>query len=110
MTTTSKPPDDVSASLSERSSAPASPDLIVAREPTLILDDARRAARALKDVLDAKPHPVVFNSERYLEFEDWQTVARFFGITCKVVDTQFAEYLDAKGFTARAVALRSDGV
>jgi hypothetical protein len=83
--------------------------LVIARPPQVVLDEAHRAARALKDVLDAKPSKVIFNGEQYLEFEDWQTLGRFYGVTAKVVSTAFVEYADVNGFSARAVALRADG-
>lgn len=88
---------------------PAAAQFALARPPAVVLEEARNAARALKDVLDAKAKKVVFNGEQYLEFEDWQTLGRFYGVTAKVVDTHFVEYGDVKGFAARAVALRADG-
>jgi hypothetical protein len=88
--------------------APAA-QLVIARPPEVVLEEAHRAARALKDVLDAKPNKVMFGGEQYLEFEDWQTMGRFYGVSAKVVSTAFVEYADVKGFTARAVALRADG-
>jgi hypothetical protein len=89
--------------------APLAPDLHLSRAPELVLAEARRAARALADVLDAKPKKVVLNGEVYLEFEDWQTLGRFYGISAKVVATSFVEFAGVHGFDARAVALRSDG-
>jgi len=84
-------------------------DLVVRRPPEEVLAEAQRAAVALKRVVDAKPRPVIINGERYLEFEDWMTLARFYGITAKVSEVRFVEYGTARGFEARAVALRSDG-
>lgn len=84
-------------------------ELITRRPPHEVLAEAQTAAAALKGVLESKPKKVVFNGEQYLEFEDWQTIARFYGITAKVVSTAFVAYGDVKGFSARAVALRADG-
>ena len=92
-----------------RRPAPLAPDLHLSRAPEIVLAEARRAARALADVLDAKPKKVVLNGEVYLEFEDWQTLGRFYGISAKVVETHFVEFANVHGFDARAVALRSDG-
>src|SRR3970282_2927444 len=50
--------------------------------PEVVLVEAQRAAEALRDVITRKPHKVIMNGEQYLEFEDWQTVGRFYGITC----------------------------
>ncbi len=80
------------------------------RPPDQVLEEAHKAAVALKRVIDAKPKKVMFNNEQYLEFEDWQTLGRFYGVTAKVVDTEYVEYGDIKGFSARAVAVRADGM
>ncbi len=80
-------------------------DLVVSRPPEIVLEEARRAAVALKDVIDRKPNPVVFNNEKYLEFEDWQTVGRFYGISPKIVSTAFVQYGKAEGWEAKAEAV-----
>lgn len=80
-------------------------DLSIARDPELIVVEARRAAQVLKDVISKKDKPVKFNGEQYLEFEDWQTVGKFYGITAKVLETKFIDYGGAQGFEARAVAV-----
>jgi hypothetical protein len=77
----------------------------VNRPPGLVLKEAREAARALKEVIDAKAKKVEFNGQTYLEFEDWQTIARFYGVSCKVTKTEFVTFGDVKGFEARAVVL-----
>jgi hypothetical protein len=84
-------------------------DITIVRAPDIVLAEARKAARALKDVIEAKPHKVMFNGEHYLCFEDWQTVGRFYGVTAKVVHTTPVEFGEVHGFEARAVAVRSDG-
>lgn len=73
--------------------------------PQAILAEAQKAAQALKDVISRKAKPVRFNGEQYLEFEDWQTVARFYGVAVKVVETKPVDFGDARGFEARAVAI-----
>ena len=84
-------------------------DIQLYREPEVVLEEATRAAKALGTVLAAKTKKVMMNGEQYLEFEDWQTVGRFYGITAKVTSTEFIDYGSAQGFLAKAVALRSDG-
>ena len=79
--------------------------LNVSRPPQEVLDEARKAAQALADVLDKKKKKVTFNNETYLEFEDWQTLGRFYGITAQVDNTAYVEYDMARGFEARASAL-----
>jgi hypothetical protein len=85
-------------------------DIVVARPPEQVLEEARRAATVLTDVLKSKPNKVMMNGEQYLEFEDWQTVARFYGLTAKVKETEFLDYGGVKGFLAKAVAVRADGM
>lgn len=84
-------------------------DIAVARPPDVVLEEAHKAAKALMDVMGAKKKKVMMNGEQYLEFEDWQTVGRFYGVTVKVVSTEFIDYGGAKGFLAKAVVLRQDG-
>lgn len=75
------------------------------RQPEDVLEEARRAAVALKGVIDLKKNKVVFNGETYLEFEDWQTVGRFYGCTVKVERTEFVQFGDVRGFECTAVVL-----
>jgi hypothetical protein len=84
-------------------------DLTIARPPDVVLKEAMQAAKALGDVVSKKKKPVIMNGEQYLEFEDWQTVGRFYGVTAKVTSTSFIDYGNAQGFEARAVAIRQDG-
>lgn len=80
-------------------------NLAIERDPELVLTEAHKAAQALKRVIDAKPRKVIFNQKVYLEYEDWLTVARFYGVTVKVRETHFIEYGEVKGFEAVADAL-----
>lgn len=82
-------------------------DLSVNRDPSVVLQEAQRAATALKDVISKKHKPVVFNGEQYLEFEDWQTVGRFYGVCAKVIETRLIEIGSVIGFEARAVAIKA---
>jgi hypothetical protein len=84
-------------------------DIAIARDPVVVLEEAKRAAKALKDVISKKEKKVMMNGEQYLEFEDWQTVARFYGATVKVLSTEFIDYGASKGFLARASVIRQDG-
>lgn len=84
-------------------------DMALMRPPALVMAQAREAAMVLKDTVSKKPKPVMMNGEQYLEFEDWQTVGKFYGITAKVESTTFIDYGGVRGFEARAVALSSDG-
>jgi len=72
--------------------------------PEVVIEFATKASKALKNIVDTKPKKVIINKEQYLEFEDWQTVARFYGGS---VGTDWTKPInkDGKvfGFEARAV-------
>lgn len=84
-------------------------DVAIYRAPEQVLAEAHKAAVALQDVIKNKKDPVIMNGQQYLEYEDWQTVARFYGITAKVESVEFVQYGSVRGFSASAVALRNDG-
>jgi hypothetical protein len=86
-------------------------DLAMKRPPSIVLEEARQAAVCLKDVLDSKAHKVMMNDEQYLEFEDWQTVGKFYGVTCgEEGEPLYVELGAAKGFKATCVALHNGKV
>ena len=79
--------------------------------PTIVLEEAQKAANALANVIALKPKKIVINGEQYLEFEDWQTVGRFYGVTAGVEGApEYVEVAGAKGFKATAVALHDGQV
>src|SRR4029077_14060041 len=77
-------------------------DLSVSKAPSVVLEEAKKAAQALRDVISQKDKPVIFNGEQYIEYEDWQLVGRFYGVTAEVVDTQEITIGDVIGFKAKA--------
>lgn len=83
--------------------------LAINRAPELVLEEARKAARALTDVIEKKDKKLVFNGKTYLQFEDWQTLGRFYGVTAIVRSTKFVEYGEGdekvKGFESVCEAL-----
>ena len=69
------------------------PELLsLGREPEAILAEAHKAAKALMNVVESKQKPVIINNELYLEFEDWQVLGRFFGLTSGVESTEYVEF------------------
>jgi len=79
--------------------------------PEVVLAEAQKAATALKKVIQGKPKPVVIRGETYLEFEDWQTVGRFYGYTAGVESApEYVELGGARGFKATSIAIDSRGV
>lgn len=57
--------------------------------PAQVLNQAKEAAQALQGVIKNKAKPVIMpNGEQYLEFEDWQTLARFYGYTVETGESE----------------------
>lgn len=77
-------------------------EMAVMREPAVVLEEARRAARALNDVIASKRKPVLFNGEQYLEYEDLQTLGRFYGLMAKTSDAEPVDVDGVKGARAKA--------
>ncbi len=71
-------------------------------DPYLMLEGAVRAAKALQSIIRQKRNPVIINNEQYLEFEDWQALAQFFGYTVRTKDAQPVEINGVHGAYARA--------
>ena len=78
-------------------------------QPDAVMKAAINASKALQEVVSKKPKPVRINGEQYLEFEDWQTCGRFYGVTAKALSADLVEIDGIKGFKATAVAMK-DGV
>jgi len=84
--------------------------LTVARPPEQVVAEAKMAADELIKIVKAKPKPFMLHGDIYLQFEDWQTVGKFYGATVKVTETKYIEYGTVKGFEAKAVVLNSAGL
>lgn len=82
---------------------------MVARKPATVLAEAAEVAQALAQVLQNKRKPVIISGEQYLEFEDWQTVARFYGHTVGVTFTRPVEINGALGYEAGAEVYAPNG-
>ncbi|MDI6868545.1 MAG: hypothetical protein QMD88_03110 [Coprothermobacterota bacterium] len=70
--------------------------------PEVVLQEAQKAASALQRVVAGKKRPVIFRGEQYLEFEDWQTVAKFYGFCARTLEAEPVEIFGVKGAKARA--------
>ncbi|MCJ7663060.1 MAG: hypothetical protein MUO24_02330 [Desulfobacterales bacterium] len=84
-------------------------EMRLARPPAEIMADAEEAARVLVSVVSRKPRKVMINNEQYLEFEDWQTVARFYANTVRVAWTRFLDLGGVRGYEAGADVLDRNG-
>ena len=60
---------------------PTEPQLVLKGDPSKQVEYATKAANALMQVVTNKPKKVLIRGEQYLEYEDWQTVGRFYGAT-----------------------------
>ena len=71
-------------------------------DPDAQLDMAIRAAKALSRVIAQKKKPVIINGEQYLEFEDWQTLGQFDGVSVRTGDAEAVEINGVQGAKAKA--------
>ena len=95
----------MSEEITKYEAAPVDFSLTVHRAPEDVIAEAQKAATALQRIVAQKKRPVIINGEQYLEFEDWMTVARFYGVTARIRETRYIQYGDAVGFEAIADAL-----
>src|SRR5216684_4145490 len=88
---------------------PAPGALAVQYPPDVVLAEATKAAKALADVIETKPNKCIIRGKTYLQYEDWQTLGRFYGVTAKSRSTSYVEfgegYDQVRGFEATADAL-----
>lgn len=79
--------------------------LVLEGDPEKQIDYAQKASKALITVLKNKKDKVVIRGKQYLVFEDWQTLARFYGVTVGIEWTKpITENGIITGYEARAVA------
>lgn len=91
--------------------APPKRELVLEGDPEQQLEFAHKAASTLMKWVKQKPKKVVINGEQYLEFGDWQILARFYGATLSIDWTKPIER-DGKihGYEAKALVLRQGEV
>lgn len=81
-------------------------EFALTRPPDVVLEEAHKAAKALVNVLSQKSKKVIMGGEQYIEYEDWQLLGRFYGVTAKSDgEPEFVQMGDVYGFKASAVAL-----
>jgi hypothetical protein len=88
---------------------PEPTQLAMSRAPEIVLQEAAKAASALRDVIERKPQKVVINGKTFLQFEDWQTLGRFYGVTVAARTTNYIEQGRVRGYECHAEAIRADG-
>ena len=88
---------------------PDSAHLTMPRAPEIVLEEAAKAAQALRDVIERKLNKCVINGKTFLQFEDWQTLGRFYGVTVAARATSYIEQGRVRGYECHAEAIRADG-
>jgi hypothetical protein len=83
--------------------------LAMSRAPEIVLAEAATAAKALREVIESKPTKCVINGKTFLQFEDWQTLGRFYGVTVAARETTYIEQGRVRGYECHAEAIRADG-
>lgn len=85
---------------------PPKKELVLEGDPDVQLAFAMKAANALMKAVSQKKNPVMIRGEQYLEYGDWQTLARFFGATAAVEWTKpITDGPKVLGYEARATVL-----
>jgi len=77
--------------------------------PTQEIKAGTEAATALMNIVNKNRWAIKIQGKKYLVFEAWQTLGRFYGLTVKTGKTKFVEYGEAKGFEATAEVLNKAG-
>ncbi len=75
--------------------------------PEAQIEMAIKASKALAKVIAQKKKPVIINGEQYLEFEDWQTLGQFDGVSVKTGDAEPVEIDGVKGAKAKAYLINT---
>jgi len=83
---------------------PIKNEVVLEGDPDAQLAFAAKAANALMGLVSKKKNPVIIRGKTYLEFGDWQVLARFYGATVEIEWTK--ELGNNKGYEARARVLR----
>jgi len=74
----------------------------IIQNPAEEVTQAQKCAKALQGIVAQKPKKVIIGGEQYLEFEDWQTLGRFFHYTCKTDEAVPTEIEGIKGAKAKS--------
>jgi hypothetical protein len=87
-------------------------ELAVQRDPEVVLQEAQKAAQALKNVIATKKNPVRFNGEQFLEYEDWQTIGKFYGLMATTGEAMYHEIDGVKGAkaTSKIIEIKTGNV
>jgi hypothetical protein len=77
-------------------------EVAITQEPDIVIQEASKAANALKKIVDGKKKKFMLNGEQYIEFEDWQTVGKFYGLSARATRTALVQVGEVRGYEADA--------
>ena len=83
-------------------------DLLI--DPQSVINYGYKAANILSNIISKQKDPVFIKGKQYLQFQDWQTIAKFYNTTV-TVDSTKPVVVDGKvfGYEAKANVLDKDG-
>ena len=84
-------------------------ELALQRAPQTVVAEAHEAAKVLKDVITKTGSSTKIGPKEHIHIEGWQTVAKFYGLSARVVNVKYVEYGEAKGFNAVAEVIDRAG-
>lgn len=80
--------------------------MTLAGRPADILAEAQIAAEALMGVVKKAGLSINFGGKKdHLEFEAWQTLGKFYGMTVKCIGTKFVQFGSVQGFESTSVVV-----
>jgi len=79
----------------------------LALDPKTAIEEGTKAANALMDLVNKRKLAVNISGKKYLKFEAWQTIARFYGYTVKTAKTAYVKYNSTQGFEATASVIQT---
>lgn len=105
-----KAKDNSVVEVKEIDAVDVSPPTSLTGDPQVIVDEASKAAGILMNIVTQNKWAVSVQGKKYLQFEAWQTLGKFYGYTVKIVQSEPVDFGGIKGFNARAVVLDKNGV
>ncbi len=84
-------------------------EVMLQRAPKEVVAEAEVAAKVLKDVITQTKSSTKIGPKEHIHIEGWQTVAKFYGLSARIVEVEYVEYGDVKGFNAKAEIVAHSG-
>lgn len=105
----SKKTDKIDEAVEEAKELIVAPPTSLTGDPKEIVKEASKAAKVLMDIVSKNKWAVQIQGKKYLQFEAWQTLGKFYGYTVRVEEAKHVEFGNIAGFEARAVVLDGQG-